>query len=133
PYRVWRHRLGTGQDEDQLVHQEDDERFFVGVHLSKSKRYVFLSMGSKVTTEVRYLPADDPVGEFQVFEPRRQGIEYEVEHAGDWFYVLHNDGAENFALARTPVGSTGRAHWQPVIEHRADTRLEDVAAFRDHL
>ncbi|MQA01285.1 MAG: prolyl oligopeptidase family serine peptidase [Streptosporangiales bacterium] len=133
PYRVWRHRLGTGQDDDQLVHQEDDERFFVGVTLTRSKAYLLLYAGSKVTTEVRYLAADDPMGEFQVFEERRQGVEYDVQHAGDWFYVMHNGGAENFTLARTPAGATGRAHWEPVVRHRADTRLEDVAAFRSHL
>ncbi|MBO0827797.1 MAG: S9 family peptidase, partial [Streptosporangiales bacterium] len=133
PYRAWRHRLGTTQDRDELIHQEDDERFFVGVELSRSKRYVLLMLGSKVTSEVRYLPADDPAGEFRVFEPRRQGVEYGVEHAGEWFYVLHNDDAENFALHRTPVDATGRASWQPVLEHRVDTRLEDVDAFADHL
>ncbi|HEX6445020.1 MAG TPA: S9 family peptidase [Streptosporangiales bacterium] len=133
PYRAWRHRLGTAQDQDELIHQEDDERFFVGVELSRSKRYVLLMLGSKVTSEVRYLPADEPGGEFRVFEPRRQGVEYGVEHAGEWFYVLHNDGAENFALHRTPVGSTDRVSWQPVLDHRDDTRLEDVDAFSDHL
>ncbi|MQA82280.1 MAG: prolyl oligopeptidase family serine peptidase [Streptosporangiales bacterium] len=133
PDRAWRHRLGTTQADDDLVHQEDDERYFVGLQLTRSKAYVLLHLGSKVTSEVRFLPSDRPDGEFEVFAPRRQGVEYGVEHAGDWFYVMHNDGAANFALARTPVAATDRAHWEPVLPHRDDTRLEDVAAFTGHL
>ncbi|MGH3423183.1 MAG: S9 family peptidase, partial [Nocardioidaceae bacterium] len=133
PDKVWRHRLGTRSDEDVLVFEESDERFFTGVGSTRSDRYLMISSGSKVTSEVRVLDAADPEGRFTVVAPRRTGIEYAVEHAviagEDTFLVMHNDGAENFALATAPVGSPGPEHWQPLIEHRADTRLDDVDAF----
>jgi oligopeptidase B len=93
--------------------------------------------GSKLTTECRVLDADEPAGELRVVAPRREGVEYGLEHAviggEDCFLVLHNDGAENYALARTPVDATSHEQWEPVIEHDPAVRLEDVDAFGTHL
>ena len=74
PYQVWRHVLGTPVDDDVLVYQEDDERFFVGIHLSKDERFLVLGAASKVTSEARILEADDPLGEFRVVQPREQDL-----------------------------------------------------------
>ena len=93
PYRVWRHRLGTDNRDDVLVFEELDERFFVTIELSRSERFVVLSLTSKITSEVHVLSADEPDGSFRVIEPRRQGVEYAVDHQGDRFLILHNDGA----------------------------------------
>ncbi|GIH72763.1 S9 family peptidase [Sphaerimonospora thailandensis] len=130
PYRVHRHTLGSDED-DVIVYQEDDERFWVGIGLTRSLRYLTLSAGSKITSEVRILDADDPTGEFTVVRPRRTGVEYGLDHAGDHFLVLHNDGAVNFELATAPVADP--ASWTPLIGHREDTRLLDVDAFKDHV
>ncbi len=129
PYRVHRHTLGS--DEDVLVHQEDDERFWIGIGLTRSQRYLILSAGSKITSEVRVLDATDPAGEFEVVRPRQTGVEYGLDHAGDHFLILHNEGAENFELATAPIDEPGT--WSPLIPHRDDTRLLDVDAFKDHV
>ncbi|HIW62787.1 MAG TPA: S9 family peptidase [Candidatus Stackebrandtia excrementipullorum] len=131
PHQIWRHRLGdTG--EDTLVYTETDERYWTGIELSRSEEYLFCESHSKVTSEIRYLAADNPTGEFTVFgEGRRQDVEMSVDHQGDRFVVLHNDGAENFTLGWTPVSDTTSFH--TLLEHREDTRLEGVSAFADHL
>ena len=133
PYRLWRHKLGTPSSDDELVYEEPDERFFLGVELTRSEGFIVVDLASKITTEVRILDAAHPDGELQVFEPRRQGIEYSIDHQGDRFLVLHNDGALNFELAHTPVTATGRAHWQPLLPHRDDTRLMGMDAFTGHV
>jgi oligopeptidase B len=137
PYRVWRHRLGTSASEDEIVYEETDDRFWVGVGMTRSRKYLVVSAGSKITTEVRVLEADRPDGEWRVVAPRRTGVEYSLEHAvvagDDRFLILHNDGAENFTLAEAPVDDPGPEQWRTVIEHRADTRLEGIDAFADHL
>ncbi|HEV7888671.1 MAG TPA: S9 family peptidase [Acidimicrobiales bacterium] len=131
PYQLWRHVLGTPVADDVLVHQEDDERFFLGVGVSQDEQYVFLSLESKVTSEVRFLRADDPTGSFQVVQPREQGVEYSVEHHGESFLIVTNaDGAENFKLVRAPVSSPGRESWEEVVPHRADVKLDGVEVFR---
>ncbi|MGI5267515.1 S9 family peptidase [Nonomuraea sp. CA-218870] len=128
PYQVYRHTLGTG--EDTLVYQEDDERFWVGVGLTRSERYLVLGAGSKITSEVRILDAATPSGEFRLVRPRKTGVEYGVEHAGDFFYVLHNENARNFELATAPLDDPGS--WTPLIPHRDDTRLLEIEAFSGH-
>ncbi|HLR97470.1 MAG TPA: S9 family peptidase, partial [Jiangellaceae bacterium] len=133
PYRVWRHVLGTSANDDVVVHQEDDERFFLGVGLTRSRSYLLITLGSAITTEMRVLAADNPLGEFRVVEPRQDGVEYTLDHAGDQFYIVHNARAMDFELDRAPVSDPGRAHWEQVIAHRPGTRIEDVDAFADHL
>ena len=107
PFQVWRHTLGTASDQDVLVLQEDDERFELSVKLTKSERYVMFSSNSQVTSESRFLASDEPDGEPTMIEPRRQGIEYSVEHQGDRFLILTNDGARNFRLMAAPVSNPG--------------------------
>ncbi|HYJ67162.1 MAG TPA: S9 family peptidase [Nocardioidaceae bacterium] len=137
PHRVWRHRLGTPASDDEIVYEEADDRFWVSIDLTRSRKYLVLSLGSKITSEVHVLDADQPDGEFRVVAPRRTGVEYAVEHAvvagDDRFLILHNADAENFELADAPVDEPGPEHWHPVIEHRLDTRLESVSAFAGHL
>ncbi|TDB85488.1 S9 family peptidase, partial [Micromonospora fluostatini] len=131
PNRVWRHVIGTPAGDDVVVHEEPDERFWVGVELTRSERFILIDIHSKITSEVRVIPASNPTGEPAVVAPRRQGVEYAVEHHGHRFLILHNDGAEDFALAYTSADAPGE--WAPLIEHSPGTRLEAVDAFENHL
>ena len=142
PYRVHRHVLGTPAEEDEIVFQEDDERFFVHVGLMRSERYVEIACTSKITTETRLLDADDPGGEFRVVAPRRHGVEYSVEHwahpddpSRDLLLILHNaDGKSDFELATAPVAALGdHAAWTPLVAHQQGVRLDSVEAFTGHV
>ena len=137
PHRAWRHALGSSPESDTLLHEEPDERYWLGVGSTRSDRFVLISSSSKITSEVRYLDATDPGASPVLVAERREGVEYAVEHAmvggEDVFLVLHNSGAENFELAQTPVATPSPEHWTPLVPHRADTRLEDVDAFRDQI
>ena len=130
PDTVWRHRLGsTGPDEQ--VFNEPDERFWVAVGRSRSNAYVVIAAGSAITSEVRIADAADPQADFSVVLPRRDGIEYSVEHAivdgCDRLLILHNDGAPNFVLVEAPVDDP--TDQTTLIDHRDDVRLEGVDAF----
>ncbi len=127
PHKVWRHTVGSTAD-DELVYEEADERFWVGVDLSRSQRYIVIDIHSKLTSEIRLIPSDRPNDAPAVFGAgRKQGVELSVDHQGDRFLVLHNDGAINFTLGWTPESDTTQFH--PIIEHREDTRLEGIDAF----
>jgi len=137
PFRVWRHRLGSDAAQDDVVFEESDEHYWVGLGATRSQRYVIIQTASKVTSEVHVLDAAEPDSAPKVVAPRRAGVEYSVEHAvvngDDRFLILHNEGAKNFALAEAPVDDPDRHNWRPVLEHRPDTRLEAVSAFAGHL
>jgi oligopeptidase B len=137
PDTVWRHALGTDRSDDVSVFHEPDERFWVSVGRTRSDRFLVIGVGSKTTTEYRVLDAAEPTGEFRVVTPRRHGLEYGVEHAviggEDCFLVVHNDQAENFAVAKAPIDVTSQEQWTPLIHHDPQVRLEDVEAFAGHL
>ena len=110
PDKIWRHRLGTAQADDELVHHETDGRFWVGIGRTRSDRFLQVVSGSKTTTEVRLLDAEDPDRGLWVFAPRREGLEYGVEHAvlggEDVLLVLHNHTGPDFELGVAPVAPT---------------------------
>ncbi|OBI13891.1 oligopeptidase B [Mycobacterium sp. E2462] len=134
PDKVWRYQAGSGAAAE-LVYHEADERFWLGVGMTRSERYVFIGSGSSITSEIRYADAADPRAAFTVVLPRREGVEYSVEHAvvggHDRFLILHNDGAVNFTLAEAPVEDPTRQ--RTLIPHRDDVRLDAVDAFARHL
>ncbi|MXP23989.1 prolyl oligopeptidase family serine peptidase [Gordonia sp. HNM0687] len=139
PDTVWRHDIGAGRDDVRVFH-EPDERFWVGMGSTRSDKYLMIGVGSKITTEVYVLAADDPTGEFRSVAPRVDGVEYSVEHAviggTDQFVIVHNDvrdgvKAENFAIDIAPVDDpTNR---RELIAHDPERRIEDLDAFRDYL
>ena len=133
PYQLWRHTLGNSPDDDVLVHQEDNESYYLSVDKTRSRAYILLDLSSKITSEVHYLDANNPSGEFQVFQPRQTGIEYSIEHHSARFYIVTNESAINFKLMSTPVDSTDKSSWQTIIPHREDVMLEGIDAFADYL
>ena len=133
PYQLWRHTLGGNPSDDVLVYQEDDESYFLGVGKTRSRAYILLNLSSMVTSEVHYLDADNPQGEFKLFQPRQTGIEYGIDHHSDRFYIVTNEEAINFKLMSTAVDSPDKKNWQTLIPHRSDVMLEGVDVFADHL
>ncbi len=133
PFKLLRHTVGSDAGQDVLVLHEADDAFYLNVSRARSGGFILLTLASMSTSEVRYLPADRPLGEFALVEPRRPWVEYYVEHHGDRFLIRTNEGAENFKLMAAPVSDPGKAQWQEIVPHRADTLLEEIAAFRDHL
>jgi len=133
PFQLFRHILGTSPNKDVLIYEEPDEAFFLYVGKTRSQAYILLSLGSKITSEIHYLDANNPTDSFQVIQPRQQGVEYDVEHHSDRFYIVTNDQAINFKLMKTPVAAPSKENWETVIPHREDVMLSSVSAFADYL
>jgi oligopeptidase B len=136
PDTVWRHEVGTDSTADVSVFHEPDERYWVGVGLTRSRRYLEIELGSKITSEARILDAADPTGEFAVVWPRREGVEYSVEHAvidgRDRLLIVHNDGAVDFEVTDVAADDP-RSPGRTLVPHRPGTRIEHIDAFADHL
>ncbi|AWA30688.1 oligopeptidase B [Flavobacterium magnum] len=132
--KVYRHKSGSDPINDVLVYHEKDDTFAVEVSKTKSRKYIMIESGSTLTTEYRFLEADHPEADFNVFQERIRGLEYTVSHYGNHFYIRTNaDKAENFKLMQTPENKTGKAHWTELIPHRENVLLEDIEIFRDYL
>lgn len=131
--KIYKHRLGTSSDKDELVHHEKDNTFGTFVYKSKSKKYIIIGSYSTLTSEYRILRADNPDREPEIFSPRTRGLEYSISHYGDHFYVLTNkDDATNFKLMKVGEDVTSSAHWKEFIPHREDVLLEDIDIFKEY-
>jgi oligopeptidase B len=131
--KIWKHVLGTPVSDDQLVFEEKDETYSTFVYKTKSKKYIVIGSGATLSQEYRILPADNPNGEFKIFQPRVRKLEYDIEHFGDSWYVRTNKDAQNFRLMKTPENATGVENWTEVIPHRKDVLLEGMEVFKDFL
>lgn len=134
-YQVYRHVLGTDPKADVLVYEEKDNQFYMGLHRSKSKKYVeIVSDHNGVATEYQLLEASQPNAAFKTFLPRQKGHEYDIVHYQNKFYVRTNWKAENFRLMEVPEGKTAdMAAWKEVIPHRPDVYLGNMDVFVNHL
>ena len=125
------HRLVLGEGSDDVLYDEADEQFDIGVGDTRSEAYVVLGIMSKDTTEMRLLRADDPRGEFRTLLPRRAGHEYYIDHRGDEFFIRTNDEGRNFRVVRAPVSDPSPRRWKQVVAHRPLVMIEEVDLFRD--
>jgi len=132
--KVYKHKIGTSENNDVLVFHEKDDTFDVSVSKEKSRKYIVILSSSTLTTEFQILPADKPDDKFKVFQKRTRGLEYGISHFGDSFYIVTNkDKAENFKLMKTPENATSKENWIDVIPHRTNVLLEDIEIFKDYL
>ena len=134
--KAYRHVLGTDPKTDVLVYTEKDPQFYTGIGRTKSKKYIVsVSDHNGISSEFRLLDASNPTGEFVTFYPRKHGLQYYIEHFGNKFYIRTNaDGATNFKLMEVEEGkTTDMKKWKEVIAHRADTYLDGMEVFKNHL
>ncbi|HVS74098.1 MAG TPA: S9 family peptidase [Candidatus Acidoferrales bacterium] len=130
-YRLYRHKLGTDAKNDDLVYEEKDERFDIGAGKTRSHKYLLLESSSHTTSEVRYLDAANPTGEWKLITPREQDIEYYAEDLGGQFYIRTNDKGRNFRLVSAPVSDPGKKNWKEVIPVRDAVMLSDFLPFQN--
>jgi oligopeptidase B len=128
--KLWRHVLGT--DKYELIYEEKDELFDIGVDRTRDKAVILLGAFSKTSTEFRYLPANDAQAAWKIILPRQPDHEYDVDHRGDLFYIRTNKGAKNFRIVTAPVADPAEKNWKEFIAHRPAVKVESLDLFSDH-
>ncbi|MRJ07902.1 S9 family peptidase [Ornithobacterium rhinotracheale] len=131
--KIKRHQLGTQASEDVCVYHEQDPTNYIGVYKSKNRDYILIYSSATTSSEERFIKADEPFSEFQVFQKRRKDVLYSVVPLEDRFLIMTNDQAENFKLMQCPLDKTTVEHWEEIIPHRSDVLLESVEEFKDFL
>ena len=132
--KIYRHTVGTDPEKDVLVFEEKDETFGTYVYKTKSHKFIVIGSYSTLTSEFQILDADMPEGNFKVFQPRTKGLEYNIFHFGNDFYIVTNkDNATNFKLMKTSQNKTTIDNWEEVIGHRGEVLLEDIDIFKEYL
>ncbi|HSK64746.1 MAG TPA: S9 family peptidase [Pyrinomonadaceae bacterium] len=128
--KFFRHVLGT--DKHDLLYEEKDELFDIGAGRSLDKEVIFLESFSKTSTEVRYLPANDPNASLKVILPRQPEHEYDVNHRGGLFYIRTNKNAKNFRIVTAPVNDPSEKNWKEFVAHKPAVKIEGINLFANH-
>lgn len=131
--KIWRHRLGQDDGEDEMIYHEKDPSYYIGVYNSKADDYVIIYNSSTLVNDYHILRSDDPNGDFRQFSPREAKHEYSIDHFEDKFYIVTNWDATNFRLMETSVDATSTDNWKEVIAHREDVLLSGIEIFKEHL
>jgi oligopeptidase B len=130
-YRLYMRELD--QPNPVAQDEERDERFDVSVELSRSGEWLFYTVSSHTTSEVRVLRADQPTGQWVTIAPRVQDREYYVDHRRGEFWIRVNDTGRNFRLVTAPVATPDSAHWTEVVPQRETVMLSNVECFAHHV
>ncbi len=128
---VHRHVLGTNSAADPLVFDEKDERYDAYVYRTRDGKYLMMQSESHVTSEIKFLAADSPAGNWTLIEPRKEGVRYYADEGGGTFYIRVNDTDPSYRIVTAPVASPGKANWTEVVAARKEIPIEDLDVFRD--
>lgn len=129
--KLWRHTVGTA-DKNDLLFEEKDVLFNIGISRSRDKKMLFLGSLAKTSREYRYLSADNPTGEWKIISPRREGHEYAADFNNGEFYIVTNKAAENFKVVRAPLNDPSEKNWTDFIPHNPAIKIENIDFFKDY-
>lgn len=133
PYKILMHKLGSDAKNDKVVFHEEDATYTTGCFRTKSGDYIMIHSASTLSDEYRFLDANKPNGDFKVVQARERGLEYNVDHFKDKFYIRTNLDAQNFRLMEAPVSKPSKENWREIIPHRKEVLLEDIEIFNQYL
>ena len=129
--KIFRHTVGT-TSADELVYEEKDVLFSTGIGRSRDKKMFIINSGAATMNEIRYLPADNPLGEWKVISPRREAHEYSATFDNGEFYIVTNKDAENFKVVRAPANDPSEANWKDFIPHNPAIKVENISFFKNY-
>ncbi|HEX5856755.1 MAG TPA: S9 family peptidase [Microbacterium sp.] len=134
PDTLWLHAVGTDVASDAKLFHEPDEKYWLGAGITRSDKFLVISVGSSITSEARILDTADLTAEPRLVWPRTEGVEYSVDHAvvdgEDVLLIVHNDGALDFELVQVSAEDP-RGERRVLLPHTTGQRLLDVDCFRD--
>ncbi len=131
--KIYQHKLGNGQQQDKLVYEEKDKSNYIGVYKSKNEKYIFITSRATLSSESRYIDANQPDQDFKLFQPRQKNVLYSVIPTDEKFYILTNMNAKNFKLMECPLNKTNVTEWKDFVPHNPDILISDVEEFKNFL
>lgn len=127
--KLWRRPL---DGEPELLWEETDELFRIGIGRTKDKRYLTAGAFSTDTYEWRYLDASDASGDFQLLLPREKGHRYSMTHRDGIFYLRTDRNALNFRIVKVAAKDPREANWQDVVPHKDDVLVSSFEVFEHY-
>ena len=96
--KIYRHEIGNLKDQDDLIFEEKNEAFTVGIGLSSDEKYYFITTSDHNTSEQYYFKIDEERPKPTLIKKREKGILYSVNSWNEKFYNHTNKDAEDFKI-----------------------------------
>jgi len=132
--RVRKHVLGTDAAKDPVVYEERDHSYYMGVGRTGDNKYIAIEENSTLSSELRFIPANQPKAKFRVLVPREHDLEYHAEHIGNRWIVRTNWLAKNFRVMQVDDAKVGdKKNWRDLVPASNDVFISGVAPFKNYL
>ena len=131
--KIKKHLLGTPSENDKVVYEEKDPSNYIGVSKSKSEKFILISSEATLSSEVRWINANEPDHAFELFQPRMKEVLYDVDHANDRFYIRTNLQAKNFKIVTCPEDKKDSSNWKDLIPHKDTVLISGFDLFKNFL
>jgi oligopeptidase B len=134
PYKVMRHTLGGDPKNDEEIYTEKDSTYGVFLSSSRDNRYIFINSGSTITSEVRYLDANQPKAKPILIQQRVKDLLYAPTDAvGNEFYIRTNLDAKNFKVVTAPIANPSKENWKDFIPHKPGALLQRAEILKNYI
>ena len=132
PNKIFKHLIGQNYQNDKLIFEEKDPAFFCSVSISQSKHYLLVRTGDHQTSEYYIKDLQQKDGSLQLFSPRVEKEEYEIDHSEGYFYILTNtDNCKNFKIMRCLETSYSRNSWSDFVAYENDNLILDFIILKN--
>ena len=96
--KIYRHKIGDYENEDELIFEEKSEAFTVGIGISSDEKYYFINTSDHNTSEQYYFRSNEEKPLPKLIIKREKGILYSVSSWNEKFYNHTNKEAEDFKI-----------------------------------
>ena len=132
PNKIFKHLIGHNYQNDELIFEEKDPAFFCSVSISQSKHYLLVRTGDHQTSEYYIKNLQQKDSTLQLFTPRIEKEEYEIDHSEGYFYILTNtDNCKNFKIMRCLETSYSRNSWSDFVAYKNDNLILDFIILKN--
>jgi oligopeptidase B len=126
------HRYVLGTAAPERLYFEPDELFDIAAGRSRDRAYVFVTAESKLSSDVRFLPATEPSSSLRLIQPREADHKYFADHRDGTLYLRTNDKAKNYKVLTAPLDQPGKKNWKEFVPHNPAVKIDEIDLFAGH-
>lgn len=115
-HKLYFHKLGTTQNEDELIFGDDVKRRYVSGYVTEDQNYLVISGANSTSGDelyIRDLRNKDAV--LQTMVDDFEGDHTVIYSEGNTIFISTNHNAPNRKLVKADIDNPGQAYWQDVI------------------
>jgi oligopeptidase B len=125
--KLYKHTLGESQSSDELIYEELDNEFNLGISKSSSNKFLILNIEKTNSNEIRILSLDGSgKDKLTTFLQRQEDHLYKIDHSNNIFYIQTNLNSPNYRIMQTMNESIGHIDESvELIPHDSNVYIQD--------